>query len=157
MSKTVKKAGQIVHHVSVKTHQMRVLFCLLHLLHLWFSYNFRVLVRSHEPSASWLLREKSLCHQVSYRGAEGTNKLRLTDGCLSQDCGRISVDTRVRRRRPEVNVRQWLYERPSLPPHRANYTEYYASSYMCDLFSYSLNRKMDEFDKNRTANTHSRR
>lgn len=60
---------------SYVTHQMRVLFCLLYLLHLWFSYNFRVLVRSHEPSASWLLREKSLCHQVSYRGEGGTNKL----------------------------------------------------------------------------------
>lgn len=84
-------------HVLVcKTHQMRVLFCLLYLLHLWFSYNFRVLVRSHEPSASWLLREKSLCHQVSYRGAERTNKLRFKNGCLSHDCGIISIVTRVR-------------------------------------------------------------
>lgn len=72
---TPKKSLNYVYVSVYKTYQMRVLFCRLYLLHLWFSYNFRVLVRSHEPSASWLLREKSLCHQVSYGGPEGTNKL----------------------------------------------------------------------------------
>lgn len=66
---------------SAQTHQMRVFFCLLHLLHLWFSDNFCVLVRSHEPSAWWLLGEKFACRRESCRGVKADKQVRHKPMC----------------------------------------------------------------------------
>lgn len=44
------------------TYQMRTVFNFLYLLHLRFSHNFSVLIRSHELSAFWLLRENFTGH-----------------------------------------------------------------------------------------------
>lgn len=99
---------------STQTHQMRVFFCLLHLLHLWFSDNFRVLVRSHEPSAWWLLGEKFACRRGSCRGAEGKNK---SDKSQRAELRNISCCTSETRRFPKwAVVRQWLHwSRSHLP------------------------------------------
>lgn len=49
---------------------MRTVFNFLYLLHLRFSHNFSVLIRSHELSAFWLLRENFTGHLCKLRKQE---------------------------------------------------------------------------------------